>query len=376
MFLRQDLDELVAIDAWPAVSLYLPTHAAGREIRQDPVRLRRLLAAIEDRLGKLRGVPAANPLLAPARALLDPAFWRHQESGLAVFLAPDFSRVHKLPIAVPEAALIGRHFHIRPLLPLLEGEDAFWLLALSAARARLYRGTRWRLDEAALDLPGGIAAVRGESEYEETHYASPTGRQSGLTKAQSFGPAPDEQRKSALIEFLRRVAKTVEPEVKRRPAPVILAASPEIRGHFRDLAGWPEIEPDGIAENPDPLDAAELHRRAGAVMAEKAGAARAAALDRLDRTLGTGKASSDAETLLAAARDGRIDMLFLAPEAHLWGQIEDGQPRVAASSKPAEDAIDLLDEAALLTLRAGGRVLAAEPARLPEPHRAAAIFRY
>jgi hypothetical protein len=33
MFLRKD--ELLAIEAQPAASLYLPTHVAGREIRQD-----------------------------------------------------------------------------------------------------------------------------------------------------------------------------------------------------------------------------------------------------------------------------------------------------------------------------------------------------
>lgn len=40
MFSRNDLDELVAMDARPAISIYLPTHVAGREIRQDPIRLK------------------------------------------------------------------------------------------------------------------------------------------------------------------------------------------------------------------------------------------------------------------------------------------------------------------------------------------------
>ena len=43
MFLRTDLDELLACDAQSAVSIYLPTHRAGREIRRDSIRLRNLL---------------------------------------------------------------------------------------------------------------------------------------------------------------------------------------------------------------------------------------------------------------------------------------------------------------------------------------------
>ena len=42
MLFRNDLDELLAFDQYPAVSVYLPTHPAGREARQDAIRLRNL----------------------------------------------------------------------------------------------------------------------------------------------------------------------------------------------------------------------------------------------------------------------------------------------------------------------------------------------
>jgi hypothetical protein len=44
MLFRNDLDELLAYDQYPAVSVYLPTHPAGRELRQDAIRLRNLLS--------------------------------------------------------------------------------------------------------------------------------------------------------------------------------------------------------------------------------------------------------------------------------------------------------------------------------------------
>ena len=125
MFSRSDLDELVAMDAQPAVSLYLPTHIAGREIRQDPIRLKNLLSAAAERLAATLRRPEIEDLLGPAESLVgDEDFWRHQEQGLAVFLAPGFNRVHKLPTPVPEEAFLGDHFHIKPLLPLLDDRDA------------------------------------------------------------------------------------------------------------------------------------------------------------------------------------------------------------------------------------------------------------
>src|SRR6267142_3969630 len=112
MFLRKDLDELLAIEAKPAVSLYLPTEIAGREIRQNAIRLKNLTAQTADRLHAELRRSQVDALLAPAASLVeDEDCWRHPENGLAVFLAPGFSRVHKLPLAVAEEAVLGPHFH-------------------------------------------------------------------------------------------------------------------------------------------------------------------------------------------------------------------------------------------------------------------------
>src|SRR5438067_12039225 len=101
MFLRHDMDELLAFDKSPAISIYLPTHSAGREVRQDAIRLRKMLSEAAKRLGAsdMRG-PEIDTLLQPARRLVDDEeFWRHQEQGLAVFLGPGFERLPKLPVA-------------------------------------------------------------------------------------------------------------------------------------------------------------------------------------------------------------------------------------------------------------------------------------
>ncbi len=66
-------------------------------------------------------MPEIEDFLGPAESLVgDEEFWRHQQQGLAVFLARGFNRIHKLPIAVPEESFLGDHFHIKPLLPLFE----------------------------------------------------------------------------------------------------------------------------------------------------------------------------------------------------------------------------------------------------------------
>jgi len=276
MFLRHDLDELFAFDKSPAISIYLPTHSVGREVRQDAIRLRNLLSEAAKRLTACdkRG-PEIDALLRPARRLVDDEeFWRHQEEGLAIFLGAGFERIHHLPVAVPEELAIAGHFCIKPLLPLIDSSGTFWVLTMSAARTRLYQGSRWTFAEVTgLDLPQGLAEIWGETEYQEAHKAGPVGRPqrgpSGLANAQALGDSPEELHKTQLTELLRRVAAVVEPVIKRQPAPVILVGEPKIQGHFREIAKWKELLPEGVLEFPDATHMQELHKKACAVFAPR-----------------------------------------------------------------------------------------------------------
>jgi hypothetical protein len=384
MLLRNDLDELLAYDQYPAVSVYLPTHPAGREVRQDAIRLRNLLSTAAKRLGAAgKRAPEVEALLQPARQLVDDEeFWRYQEQGLAVFIGAGFDRVHKLPVAVPEELAIAHHFCIKPLLPLIDPAGSFWVLTLSAGCTRVYQGSRWTFAEVTgLDLPQGLAEIWGETEYQEAHKATPMGRPqrgpAGLSKAQALGDAPEELHKTQLTELLRRVVAALEPIIKRQPAPVILAAEPKIQGHFRELAKWKELLPEGILEFPDAMPFDELHRKAWVVFAPREEDARGEWLGRLRTLLGNnGKATAQAEEIVKAAHYGRVDRLFLCDGQPLWGRFDEREDRVVAHREPAEGDDDLLDYAALMTLRQGGNVTLVDRTQLPPTGPAAAILRY
>src|SRR6266567_2218456 len=165
MFLRSDLDELLSMEGNPSVSLYLPTHVATREMRQDRVRLRNLLHQAAELLTGRHRRPNVEALLAPAHRLIeDDLIWAHPERALAVFLVPGRSRVHKLPLPVPEQVVVGKHLHITPLLPLLDDTRRFWLLTITGVRTCLYRGSRWELVEVPVEgLPQGFGAIRRET---------------------------------------------------------------------------------------------------------------------------------------------------------------------------------------------------------------------
>jgi Bacterial archaeo-eukaryotic release factor family 3 len=244
MLKKRDLWTL--LDAAPplGVSIFLPTHVRGAETRQDPIRLKTLLAEARGKLaeaGLARG--EADDLLAPAAALVeDHAFWQHQDQGLALFLGAGALRRHRLPLAPPELVVVGPGFHIRPLLPALAPDDAFLLLTITADRVRLFEATRHGLrEDPEAGLPGSLAEVTGEdADYENPQQASPANRPqvgaSAITQAQVQGDSPEEWRKRRMAEFIRRIAAAVDARALADQRPVVVAADAQAQGHFRRVS--------------------------------------------------------------------------------------------------------------------------------------------
>ena len=90
IFDRPDLETLLRTQAQPCVSIFMPTERAGREVQQNPIRLKNLVREAEELLHEL-GVRSVDSITKPAHDLLsDGSFWRHQGDGLVLFLAPDY----------------------------------------------------------------------------------------------------------------------------------------------------------------------------------------------------------------------------------------------------------------------------------------------
>lgn len=386
MFTPNDLRTLIGGSGQPAVSIFLPTHVKGREIRQDPVRLRNLLGQAEDRL-VARGMRAedARALLTPARRMVDDdVFWRHQERGLAVFLAPGMFRYHRVPIAVDERVTVGPEFHIRPLLGLLAADGRFFVLALSASRARLFEGSRFGFIEREVAFPEGVAAVAAETDYSEnTRNASPvarprSGAPGGIPRTHGFGDSPEDYRRTEQMVYLRRVATALDEAMAAETAPLLVAADPQSRGHFAKISRAGGLVQDGTDINPDSVSDDELHRLALEHIRPIFTAARARALEQFRVLLGNNapRAALKIEDIVRGARFSRIEMLFLAESETLWGRYDEKSDEVIAHGSPDGGDTDLLDYAAAHTLLHGGRVDLLPRQDMPRGAMAAAIMRF
>jgi hypothetical protein len=388
-----DLRELLGHRARACVSIFVPTHPAGAEIRQAPVRLKNLLRAAEERLAA-RGLAreAIRDLLEPARERLgEPGFWRDQERGLALFLAPGLYHEHRTPHPVAERVAIGEEFEIRPLLPLLTGEGRFHLLSLSQGFNRLYEASRHSIRvvptpgvppslEAALrlDEPG-----RPQLQLHGTGRLRP-GAGHGVFHGQAF---TEDDARLDLLRYCRQVDRALAPFLGAERRPLVLAAVGYLQAIYREASSRPALLPQGIDGNPELTDPEAL-RRAALPLVEPW---LRAEIDRDRARLGDLSATREASTAIAeivpAAWHGRVDTLFLDRDRRVPGRYrpETGELRVAPPRPVGGDRIeesgddlgsDLLDVAARRTLAHGGRVHALAGREMPNGAVAAAIFRW
>lgn len=404
MISRTDLNTLINAAPEPGLSLFLPTWKHGRETRQNPIALKNALSDAQAQLAA-QGIlqPHIDALLAPAAALVgDHDFWQAQEMGLALFLADGQVQIHKLLVPVESRVVVADRFDIVPLLPMLDGDAPCVVLTVTADHSAARLATRYGMaDFAVPDMPADVDALDLEPDYEgnvQSHgFGRPNSGGQNMPKTQVYGDSPEEWRKARLVDYARRVAAALAAHLARDPMPVVVIADAEMAGH---LAKSPALGPmiaGHVDTNPASLDDEALHRAGWAVMQPARAALRDAALASLATRLGQGDGTATAHTaeVVAAAHQGRVEALFLAQGADLWGAFDaqTGKVTIAPPPSPAssaseqaptgaptgagpEGAVDLIDLAARLTLRAGGELRVVDADHMPEGTPMAATLRY
>jgi hypothetical protein len=379
--LRSDLGRLVESQAGPCASLYMPTHRAGPEVRQNPIRLKNLLRQAEERLIAV-GVRAAEAReqLRPASELLDDAtFWEHQSDGLALFLAPNAAYIYRLPLRFDELVVVAGRFHLKPLFPLLSGDGEFYILALSQNTVRLLHGTRHTVSE--LDLAGVPRSLAEAMRYEEPvesaqyHTRAPAGRDKRALVFHGHGVGEDDE-KDRILRYFRQIDAGLRELLAGQRAPLVLAGVDYLLPIYREANTYPYLLEEGVTGSPDRLRADELHAQAWEIVGPHFERTRQASLARYGEYAAKGLASHRLEEIVPAAHHGRVDTLFVAIGEERWGVFDPTTNTVSVRSSMEAGDGDLLDFAAIRTLANGGTVYAVEPSAVPNGGPAAAIFRY
>lgn len=384
-FNKKHLDILLEEPAGWCVSIYLPVHPTGREAQQDPIRLKNLLNEASDQMIAL-GLrsPEADALLEPAQALLsNPDFWRHQNKGLAIFCSEDRIYCYRLPIKFMQQIVVAERFMVKPLLPLLNGDEQYYLLTLSQNQVRLYRGSRFDIQEVEIDdVPASLSeALRFDDPEKQLQFQTPprTSRAGGESSAIFHGHgAGRDETKTDLRHYFLQVDRSLGNYLDANQAPLILAGVDYLLPIYQEANTYPDLIVPGIEGNPEEFTLEELHAQAWQIISPYFQQGWKTALERYGELKGSGGglASNDLLTILSAAEHGRVDTLFVAVDVQQWGMVSDqGQLELFEEYRPGAD--ELLDLAAARTLTNSGQVYPVPSREISgQQSSLAAIFRY
>jgi hypothetical protein len=356
----------------------MPTHRE-REIRQDPARLKNLLREAEEKLVslKMRGT-IARDLLSPASCLLDrPDFWPKNEHGLAIYICPGFDLILRLPIDVEETVIVNERFDIKPLLPLLE-DKLFYVLAIAQNDVRLLECTphSCRKVELPVDVPNSIfdAIKPGDGhELQTVRHAGPSTNPFGMAGSY-HGQMTDIQKKEAedRMYYYRQVDDGVRRVVKDPNALLVLAGAESTVPFYRQASDYRHLVDASIHGNPERVSNDALHDKAMELL-EPIWRKR---LNQLQEQYGTAHshqlASNNINQIVPAAAQGRVGILFVAPENRHPGKFD--SENLFVDDRSAEE--DLVDAAAVHTLMTGGELVVVKREQVPGNGEIAAIYRY
>lgn len=383
-FTREQFNELQKIRQFPCVSLYLPTVREGLDLRQGPIRLKKMVKATEDILHE-KGLrtPQIERMLQPVRELYDDAlFWSYQEESLALFVAEAGLKVIKLPVASEESVTVSDRFMIRPLLHLLGRDGHYNMLWLSLSDPRLFCCTASDLEEIRLaGLPESLKAVVDTySQQKNLQHNSSSGKGQGTAGVSVYGSSESvkDMEKGRIEEYFRQIDMVLRKSLANDPAPVVLACVDYLDPIYRSVSRLPRLMEGHVSGSPDTLKRDVLLRQGWEVARPAFDESKAAALATCGNLLGTPRVIEDVRLILPAAQHRQIDTLFLLRNALVFGKSdpETGRVILAEDRPPEPGEEELYDLAAMQTLQHGGQVFVLDAGEMPEQADALAILRY
>ncbi len=314
--------------------------------------------AVKDALAQVRAKLAASASKHDIAALLDPlelaaANIMDASEGPATFIflrSPELCESFRARYLVGQpVAAVGECFELRPLLALASKHLEFYILALELNDTRIFKCTDQSCEaarfpknagtEAAGFVPGASqSSLRAEPVHDRDHPETHLGR------------------------FYREVDRDVNALLKDGYPPLVVVGVEHEVALFHRLTTYPACVKPGIHGLPGRLGQEEMYRRSlELVQSVTTGPARRA-LEKFDKEIGTGHASTDAQEIARAASAGRVEHLFLLENGAVPGSVDGGA--------------DLLNRAAVETLRHGGDVQTLPESNMPSGIPMCAIFRY
>ncbi len=362
---HQKVRELASCAGPHCLSIFMPIVQGEHVGPENLNRLKNLLGSAEQGLVDrgMRPVVAREMIAAIEKATTQPGFWNDGSCGLAIFACPDRRDLLRLPERVEESWAVGWHFRVTPLLE-FETDCSFVVLALTRTSCRVFRGSRWTITP--LDVPGLPASEKDTPPAADHQHTTPVfagqGAASGRAKAEFL--AYCRQVDAALCEFLGPSTE-----------PLVLAAVSPIEVLYRQVNRYGRLHAATIDGSLGLWNTRELHGRAWEIVLPGFVAHQQQALAKCAELAAGGRARGGLDEIVNAAHAGRIETLLVSPTPTHWGTFDPSTGQCHLTQPHAPSAEDLLNLAAVETLRHGGDAYAVDLLQAGIQDPAAAVYK-
>lgn len=382
-----ELKQLVQHQNDTCVSIFMPTHkASGENFQVDQIRLKNLIKEVEQRV--IEAAPFTNSaeieeILQPAFNLLthNGSFWQNGEQGLAIFLSKAISKIVVLPLPVTESIFVANRFYVVPLLPSLRENGRFYILLLSQNEIHLLDATRYTAREIAQpNVPPSLAAFlqwetpERQLQKHSNSISAPHQGRSAIFHGHGVGTA--EAHKERLHRFLQTVAIGVAKQLKHQNLPLLLVGAEYMLAIYRKLNQYPHLVEEEIHGSFKTWNQEDLLQKAWAKVHGAFQVSQKEDVARLQHLINSGRSSNYIRQILVAAKEGRIETLFITVDQQQWGYFDRATNSISLRQTAAPDDEELFNLAAVYTLQNGGTVHVLSTAEMPTKTDIAAIFRY
>lgn len=381
------ITELIKQSKGLSVSIYMPTYPTGREVKQNPIKLKNHIQKIEESLAECgKGAMEIEDFLSPMIDLVDDEiFWKEQSEGLVLFLDSDSLHFFQLDHRFESMSIVGPAFHIKPLVPFFQGNGQFFLLSLDQNRPELYQGSKNKLFRVEnLDLPQSLEELFDEY-YEinrhlqfHTKTQNPNPNHAGDREGIHFGHGAGEvDQKAEIKNYFHRFDDALMDYFEDNNVPLVLAGLPYLHPIYREANSYPHLLERGIYKDVSQIESEDLHQAAWKIVEEQYKVDVDQALSVYKRlTAEDGDTSQDLQTIISAANFKRVHTLFVAENDQIMGYFDPDHNEVILDNKNIAKTEDLLNFATRKTLLYNGNVLVLPKVDIPGENSIVAILRY
>lgn len=364
------------------VSIYLPMDKDGKEqnARIGQATLKQCLKKVTKDLE--RHEMDSNEIkkyLKPIDAMLtNIELWRNPSDGLAIFLNKNGLNFYTLPISFQTKTYVSEHFFLKPLLPLYNEDDDYYLLELSQDYIKLYQANKFGYQDVHIEdfAPDQLEEAVG-FDFEPKFLQFRSGQSAyGIGAFHGGGEGKDDTKKE-LNTFFRAIDNGINKLISNKKAPLVIACAEPLFGLYKEANTYPTLLENHIEGDTEFKNKTKLHEQSRKIVHPYFEKTKEAKLLQYKELYHTPKTSYQISEIVPSAINGKIDTLFIQNNEDEFGVFDQQTNRLIFRKKNELNNASLVNLSAVNTFMQSGKVYVLTPEEMPDKgHPMNALLRY